>query len=337
MNKREDERFWLHHSRGWKTLGRKLRRAAEDAIDILRSYCSLSNDDTAGKWVIADRYVKSVMAEIDTRAARSGAERELDGKAGEAADHGLANETARDAAERERLRRPWVWALRLFERPGKLVEALTESQPAICGRKDGVKPEAALATTLRTWSEDVRAQLISPNAPNRLRVWKEILKSDQQVEALYGPSEHPLDDGHLLLVHDINMVKVKAGNNNLPRTIETLSDYYYEFDERCRAASMTMEDGNGIDDPEWSFDEVQATIRASDITVRLREALMKLPTKVRPAFEHWMSLQLRDISSGECTDEIDRFCKEHGLKKAEYRRRVDEAKNRLRDALEDLI
>ncbi|NYZ17896.1 hypothetical protein HL658_35595 [Azospirillum sp. RWY-5-1] len=333
---RDDEQFWYQHPSGWKVVARNLRRAAEDKFEILRSYCSLSSDDTEGNRSIADRYVAAVMKMIDVYAARDPAERDIDDDAdGNAIGLEAVKMSAGDMAEREWMRRPWVWALRLFDQPGLLAKALAESQPAICGHKDDVKPEAALMKTVLNWAFHARARLLKPDEPNRLRVWNEILESDRWVTKSYGPPEHPLERDHLLRVHHENRLKVEAGNKNVPRTIKTLTEYYLEFDQRCRVISMTMDDGSDLDRPDASPEQIRDLMRYAGFSIELRDELMKMPTKVRPAFEHWMSLELRDITGKQRSGEITAFRRKHGLKKVEYDQRVESGKARLYKAFKD--
>lgn len=306
----DDEHGWYRTR--WKLLSRKLTGVALDEIERLLRYCTLSADESAGKLVIASDYVTAITKAINDRAARNAAE--CDGERG-----------------------PWAWILRLFDEPGVLVKVLAASEPAICGRKPGTKPEAALTTAFRSWANEARARLVAPDAPNRLRTWNEIRKSDLRVAAEYGQPQHPLERDHLLRVHHENLLKVAAGDKNLPRTVETLEDYYHEFDERCRASSMTKEDGSDIDRPDLTPEQVRDLNRFAGFHVEMREALMKMPVKLRPVFDHWMSLELHNIDNKERNRLVAEFCSENDLSRAEYSRRLEDAKAHLRDALKDML
>jgi hypothetical protein len=294
----EDEQFWYHDR--WRALRGSIVRVALDEIDTLLAYCTLPHQvDEALK--VARGYIESVTKELDRRRRAH-------------------------AAARSGYGGPWAFARSLFGESEQLAGILMREQGPVCGRKDGVTSEQALGRALHLYLSEARRPLVSPSAPNRTRVWDMICEIDRSVSR-NAPVGDPLEPDHLHQVMAAIDVRVKAGDRNLPRREETLVDYYREFDRRCR--HQQLPEGDDVFLP---ADQIDVLRRQTELGPRLRHALLRLPIDIRPSFDHWLATEM-----GSTTKTEQDFCRDKGLSRRDYRRHVEQAKDFLRDALEDLL
>ncbi|CAK0772442.1 hypothetical protein WCLP8_4870012 [uncultured Gammaproteobacteria bacterium] len=239
-----------------------------------------------------------------------------------------------NAAERNGYGGPWGFALALFDDVAQLQRFLVKGQGAICGNLADVAPASALGQKVEDYLAEARRRYLSPDKPNRARVWGQICKIERELTR-DCPVSWPLDRDHLdRMMAEITSL-IRGGDNNLPRNSDGLEAFYRQFDPRCRDQSM---DANQDDDETWqeekthSLDEINAMIRITDIRPRMNEAFLSLPINLKPVFNNFLE-RISDCGA----ESIEAFCARSGMTLATYHRRIDEAKRHLKEALDDLI
>ncbi len=291
----DDEKFWYLDR--WGRLRSMILRVAYNDIDILLAYCTMPHQVEEALRV-ARSYIDAVIRELDRNCRLN-------------------------ANARSGYGGPWGFALRLFTEPAALARVLVDEREPICGRLEGVSAGEALGQALRRYLNEARQPLVSPGAPNRVRVWGEICVIDREVSH-NDPVTDPLEPDHLNEVMEAIAVRVTAGNRNLPRTLETLSGYYQEFDPRCRD-----QDYKDVPVPQ---DWIKILIDMNDVGPQIRQALLRMPVEFRTSFRHWLGVETYQSMESE-----QDFCCRQGLSRREYRHQVQHGKEFLRDALEGIL
>ena len=298
-----DERFW--YGEGWRQLRRNLvRLCLIESGDLLDVLCMAeARQDNIDRSVHA--FVDRVLSSIDER-ARATSQTDM-----------------------------WRHSLRLLALPRALSDALIKQRKRFASTERDHDPEAMLGAALKFHFETVRRELQTEHSPHRLKVWEQI---DRVSRDILGPNDDP---SALRSIEHLETVLVALGerypsSRNLPRSIETLEGYFFEFSRFHEPEPLDSERAQSlVDEQAMTFDDLDFL---EDVTgmkpdpIGCFEALPKAHAEAFAAAHRLMTDLLPDIQTPFTSARA--YYLSQGLSKRQFHRVLREATNLLIACLE---
>jgi hypothetical protein len=301
-----DERHW--YGEGWRQLRRNLvRLCLSKSSDLLYVLCSeKARPDDIAQAVHA--FVDKVLDAIDKR-ARATSHADI-----------------------------WRHSLRLLALPDMLSDALISQRKRFASTDLDHDPEAMLGATLKFHFETVRRDLQTEHSPHRLKVWEQINRASQDVRGLNDDPSTLRSIEHLEVV--LAALKERYPNSrNLPRSIETLEGYFFEFSRFHEPESLDSDHGLSlVDDQSMAFDDLDFL---EDVTgmkpdpIGCFEALPKAHAEAFAAAHRLMTDLLPDIETPFTSARA--YYLTQGISKRRFHRLLREATDLLIACLENKI
>jgi hypothetical protein len=150
----------------------------------------------------------------------------------------------------------WRHSLLLLAMPDTLVDVLVKQQRRFASTDRDHDPDAMLGAALKAHFETARRDLQTEHSPHRLKVWEQI---DRVSRDLIGLNDDPTA---LRSVEHLEAVLAALkerypSSRNLPRSIETLEGYFFEFSRSYGPDSLDGELGKALlDDQSVTFDDL---------------------------------------------------------------------------------
>lgn len=320
---------WLR-GEGLRVITNQAIDLAQQHLALLQRYCTLGDDRAAIKKVVDD-YIHAVLSAADARR--------------------IANQQAKRGYGG-----PWPHIIELFSEVGVLVRRLIGDQDALCGRKPGVAPPAALAQCLRWYCASVDATLRSGDNATGYQNWKRIERICEACGDLFLTPDQLLGEDFLACLEGrIRDALAKAEAVGKPDHKLPQDKDPRRFREKLVAflrtwhpalAPLSMHGTNDADGAEFylldaqPLDRVQAVIAGTDaralLNIPLNRARRALPPTRLACFEHWLAEQEGWIQEGGLTGRKKReaeirsnLCARLGLSPEEYDEHVAEAKRHM--------
>lgn len=173
---------------------------------------------------------------------------------------------------------PYPTLLTMLGDPGPLYDVLEASAAYILNAD---APEAALRKLMQRAAARLRAAL-SPENANRKRVWSQLDRISRDLAAGPGHNTGRCDSAHFKAVA-AHIAAHHGADRNLPRTQETIAEYFMRFCPDCAALPRDLEDREDepgdTTDSNAHFEEYDASgLPMAELKARfLEECLEPLP------------------------------------------------------------
>lgn len=197
MTARErDETFW--YGEGWRSLRRNLvKLCLRESADLLDRLASEDASDAEVDLAVR-RYVDRLLRAIEERlGAAPGNDR-------------------------------WRHGLRLLAKPDRLADALGRQRARFQDGGSDAAPEALLGRILRSEFEHCRRILQTAHSHHRQKTWEQVDRISRRLLDVGDGVETRRSREHLAAVLQA-IEQDHPQSRNLPRRIETLEDYFFEF------------------------------------------------------------------------------------------------------------
>ena len=301
-----DERYW--YGEGWRQLRRNLvRLCLNESVDLLDVLCTekIPPDDIERAVRV---FVDRILSAIDKRAR--------------ATPHADI----------------WRHSLRLLALPDALGDALIKQRKRFASIERDHDPEAMLGATLKFHFETVRRDLQTEHSPHRLKVWEQIDRVSRDMRGLNDDPSVLRSADHLEAV--LATLKERyPSSRNLPRSIETLEGYFFEFSRFHEPESLDGDKGQSLlDDQVMTFDDLDFL---EDVTgmkpdpIGCFEALPRAHGEAFAAAHRLMSDLLPDIKTPFTSARA--YYLTQGISKRQFHRLLKEATDLLIACLENKI
>lgn len=298
-----DETFW--YGEGWRSLRRSfVSLCLRESVDLLDKL-AIGDINDAEINRATQLYVERVLRSVEER--------------------------LRSAPDNDR----WRHGLRLLAMPDSLAAALRKQRARFADENVDVTPEALLGTILKAEFESCRRMLQTAHSPHRQKTWEQIDRISRSLTNAGDWVGAERSREHLEAI--LTTIRRDHGSSrNLPRRIETLEDYFFEFSPQYRPESITFQrDADPVDERSLGVADLDFLEEMTGMQPDPLGCFEDLPEAHAEAFAVAKGLQ-NDLlpDSGQAYLNAKAFYMAKRISKRRFYRLVREATNLLVDCLQ---
>ena len=217
----------------------------------------------------------------------------------------------------------WDHAIALFGE----VELLTKSVRGVLdfiSRFDG-DPRVILVPAFTRYIEKARRACQIGNAARRA-VWERLDRISRSLPAPSGANTSRCNIDHFVEIVE-HVRRNHSGDHNLPRTVQTVREYFFEFSTDCRQ-DLSDDIAFGLNS---SPNDIDVLVSVTGVDIDLERCVMQLPDEFRNLIEN------RYYSPLASRNHMQLYCQTHGISRSEYYRRHSKALKLLQSCVSSQI